>query len=72
MSEMMIRSEHMHEARRRYGGYCVRGLSMWFERNGMSLRHFLLHGYPESRIVATNDRFGLLVVEVAHDMETSK
>lgn len=72
MSEMIIRSEHMHEARKRYGGYCVRGLDLWFKRNDMTLRHFLQHGYPESRIVATKDQFGLKVVEVAHDMEKTK
>lgn len=72
MSELLIRAEHMHEARRRFGGYCVRGLDLWFKRHGMELRHFLQDGYPESRILAANDQFGLKVVEVAREMEKTK
>lgn len=72
MNELLIKAEHMHEARKRFGGYCVRGLDAWFKQNNMDLRHFLQHGYPEARIAATGDQFGLRVIEVAHDMENAK
>lgn len=72
MSELLIKAEHMHEARKRFGGYCVRGLDLWFKRHGMDLREFLQNGYPESRILATNDPFGQKVVALAHEMENAK
>lgn len=70
--ELLITSEHLRETKRRFGGYCTRGLDQWFQRYGMSLREFLQHGYPVSRIEATGDALGLRVVGVAREMEASK
>lgn len=67
MTQLMVRSEHLHEARRRHGGYCVRGVGPWFERHGMTLRHFLQHGYPIEQIEAIKDEFGLRVARIARE-----
>lgn len=67
MSTLIVRGEHLREAKRRYGGYCTRGVSHWFDSHGLSLREFLQHGYPVEVIEATQDTFGLRVAQVARE-----
>ena len=64
---MIVTSEHLREARKRHGGYCTRGMSTWFERYGLSMRHFLMHGYPIEVIEATGDALGLTVAKIARE-----
>lgn len=65
MTQVYLLVEDVREARRQYGGYCVRGMGAWFERYGMNLREFLKNGYPVERIEATNDEFGLKAAAIA-------
>lgn len=64
---VMVRIEHVREAQRRHGGYCVRGVGIWLTRYGMTLRELINEGYPEERILATNDAFGVAVVAIANE-----
>lgn len=67
MSEVIVRVEHLREAKRRYGGYCTPGLSAWFTSHGLSMRDFMRDGYPASLIEATNDLFGVRVASIARE-----
>lgn len=59
--------EHVQEAKRRHGGYCARGMALWFERYGMTLREFLRNGYPAERLEETGDPLGQKVAEIARE-----
>lgn len=62
-----VTADDLREAKRRYGGYCTRGVEAWFERYGLSLRHFLRHGYPIEAIEATGDELGSRVARIARE-----
>lgn len=67
MTDPLVTSEHLREARRRYGGYCTRGMDAWGERYGLSLRVFLQEGYPASVFEATGDLFGIRLAAIARE-----
>lgn len=58
---------HLREARRRYGGYCARGVDAWFTKHKLDLRHFLRLGYPVEVLEATNDLLGQQVAAIARE-----
>ena len=69
MTDILITAEHLHEARRRHSGYCTRGMDVWFQRHGLSMRTFLREGYPASVIEGTGDTLGLQVVAIAREQQ---
>lgn len=64
---MLITAADLREAKARHGGYCARGVDLWFKRHDLDLRHFLRNGYPIEVIEATKDELGLQVVAVAKE-----
>lgn len=64
---IQVKAEHLHEARRKHGGYCTRGVDSWFTKHGLSLREFLRNGYPIDVIEATNDLLGKQVAQIARE-----
>lgn len=64
---ILVTSKHLHEARKRHGGYCTNGIGLWFKRYGLDLRHFLRHGYPVELIEGTGDLLGLQVAKIARE-----
>lgn len=48
-------------------GFCVPGLRAWFKRHGLSLRDFVKHGIPASRLEAVGDAFALAAVKWARE-----
>jgi len=69
MTTGMVTKEHLLEAKKRHGGYCTRGMDLWFRRYGLSLRHFLQNGYEAHVIEQTGDSLGLRVVEIMKEQE---
>lgn len=57
----------VREAKRRYGGYCTRGMDAWFKRYGLNLREFLRKGYPVEVLESTGDELGLRVARIARE-----
>lgn len=66
---IIVKAEHLREARKRHGGYCTRGISTWFERYNLNMRQFLIHGYPIEVVEATGDAFGLAVAKIAREKD---
>ena len=64
-TEVIAKSEDLHTARDRFGGYCVRGTDAWFARHGLSLREFLQNGYPVSKLRV--DELGNRVADIAEE-----
>jgi hypothetical protein len=67
MSEVLVTGVHLREARARYGGYCTSGMARWFARHGLSLGHFLRHGYPISSFDGVQDEMLARVLAIAKE-----
>lgn len=68
MSTIIVKIEHLREAKKRHGGYCTSGVSRWFDMHGMSMREFVTKGYPIEVVEATGDLFGIRVAAIAREM----
>lgn len=64
---IIVNADDLREAKRRYGGYCTRGMDAWFKRYDLSLREFLRKGYPVEVIESTGDELGLRVARIARE-----
>ncbi len=69
MTSVIATIKHVQEAKRLHGGYCTRGMGLWFERYGMNLREFLRNGYPAERLEATGDPLGQRVAAIAREAQ---
>jgi hypothetical protein len=63
--DIVVTAADLRQARERFGGLCVSGTSRWFTRHGLSFRHFMQHGYPESKVAI--DDFGKRVALIARE-----
>lgn len=63
--EVLVTGDDLREARVRFGGFCAAGAAKWFQRQGLSFRHFLQHGYPASTLAV--DSFGQQVADMARE-----
>jgi hypothetical protein len=73
MKTDMVTADDLRAARARKGsGFCVSGVSAWFEKNGMSMREFLKNGYPLERFNGLEDALSGPVLHEARTRHSSE
>ena len=69
---ILANGEHLREAKRlNGGGFCTRGVAVWFKRYDLNLRDFLTTGIPVEQLEDTGDELGMKVARIARERAQS-